>query len=79
MHPISDEMKARFRLLLQAAAQGRLFIAACPELSAGHLVHLVCEALPIHGTDQVDLLPVAEMIDVYPWDRYGFPPRTGRA
>ncbi|PKN45646.1 MAG: hypothetical protein CVU63_08605 [Deltaproteobacteria bacterium HGW-Deltaproteobacteria-20] len=73
MRPIPDEMKARFRLLLQAAQDERLFIANCPELGTGRPAYLVCEALPIPGTDQVDLLPVAEMIGVFPWDKYGWP------
>jgi hypothetical protein len=77
MRPIPDEMKARFRLLLQAARERRLFIANCPELDTGRPAYLVCEALPIHGTDQVDLPAIAEMIDVFPWDRYGWPTEDG--
>jgi len=77
MRPIPDEMKARFRLLLEAAQEDRLFIANCPELDTGCPAYLVCEALPIFGTDQVDLLPIAEMIEVFPWDRYGWPTEDG--
>jgi hypothetical protein len=79
MRSIPDEMKARFRLLLQATQDGRLVIANCPELDTGRSAHLVCEALPIHGSDQVDLLPIATMIDVYPWDRYGWPTEDGES
>lgn len=79
MRPIPDEMKARFRLLLQAAQDARLFIANCPELDSGRPAYLLCEALPIHGTDQVDLLPIAEMIEVFPWDRYGWPTEDGES
>lgn len=79
MHPISSEMKARFRLLLQAAQDERLFIANCPEIDTGRPAYLVCEALPIQGTEQVDLLPIATMIDVFPWDRYGFPTENGQS
>jgi len=77
MSPIPDEMKARFRLLLQAAEEDRLFIATCPELDTGRPAHLVCEALPIEGTGQVDLLPIAELISVFPWDRFGWPTESG--
>ncbi len=73
MQPIHNDMKTRFRLLLRAVKEDRVFIVHCPNLETGQGAHLVCEALPIPGTDQVDLLPVAEMIDVFPWDRYGWP------
>ena len=79
MRPIPDEMKARFRLLLEAAEEDRLFIATCPDHDTGRPAHLVCEALPIHGTGQVDLLPIAEMIEVFPWDRYGWPMEDGES
>jgi hypothetical protein len=77
MRPIPDEMKARFRLLLQAAQDERLFIANCPEIDTGGPAYLVCEALPIYGTQDVDLLPIAAMIEVFPWDKYGWPMEDG--
>ncbi len=46
MHPISEEMKARFRLLLRAAEQGRPLVATRPVLGIARVAHVACEAHP---------------------------------
>lgn len=45
----------------------------CPELEAGRPAYVACEALPILGAEEVDLLPSPIEPLVYPNDGYGSP------
>lgn len=71
---ISDEQKELFNAIIVAAKSDQLALAECQDSSTGKVANLVCLASVVDG--QLCLIPVAEIIEGDPFEKYN-PPTPG--
>lgn len=70
MRKIPPHVKSAVFAIERAAADEKLYPLDCFDTVTGKPVWVLCIKRPVEGTDQVDMIPVAELFEEPPYERY---------
>lgn len=65
---IPDYCRINFSTMLRAAQDGQLALMECTDKATGKPVTVVCMVNPAEDGEDIEMVPVAQMFDVSPYD-----------
>lgn len=77
MRKIPPDVRATVQAIERAASEGRLYPLDCLDRRSARQVFVLCEKVPVPGTDEVDMVPLAELFEGNLFDRYAPAKRGG--